>query len=65
MLLYSPSTNFVSSDGVSLKLLFERKRLRRSPSGQKFGSVGIGGDDAVQDSSPRDRRRRGWPADVR
>ena len=26
---------------------------------------GIGGVDVVQDSTPRDRRRRGWPADVR
>jgi hypothetical protein len=26
---------------------------------------GIGGVDVVQDTSPRHRRRRGWPADVR
>jgi hypothetical protein len=55
--------------GVSLRESYFRSK---TPSAITVGAEvnfwnadGIGGDDVVQDSTPRDRRRRGWPADVR
>ena len=53
--------------GVSLReSYFRSKTLSAITVGAEvWNADGIGGDDVVQDSTPRDRRRRGWPADVR